>query len=181
MAKNSGQRQARAIQVLLLKDVDDLGRSGDVVRARPGYVRNFLMPQKLALVADARALQLQARLQEERRKLAEVERKESEQWAKRIEGTRLHFDVKIDPAGHMYGSISAQDIVAQLLKQGVEVERRAISLPHPFKKVGRFPLTLRLKEGVTAGIVVEIVPEGGVLAPEPEEQAEAQEEAVEQQ
>lgn len=162
MATKSGQQQQkRAVQILLLQDVEHLGRSGDLVRARPGYVRNFLLPQKMALVADARALALQAKLQEERRKLAEQERKEAEKLAARIEGTRLRVDVKIDPMGHMYGSVAAQDIVRMLEEQNIVVDRRSVVLNQPIKRVGLFPITLRLKEGVTAGISLEVIGEGG--------------------
>ena len=158
--KQAMQQQKRAVQVLLLKDVDHLGRSGDLVRARPGYVRNFLLPQKLALVADARALALQAKLQEERGKLAEQERKEAEKMAAKIEGIQLRVDVKIDPMGHMYGSVTAQDLVKLLEEKNVVIDRRSIVLGQPIKRVGVFPVTLRLKEGVTAGITVEVVGEG---------------------
>jgi large subunit ribosomal protein L9 len=166
------QQQKRAVQVLLLQDVDHLGRSGDLVRARPGYVRNFLLPQKLALVADARALALQAKLQEERRKLAEQERKEAEKLAQRIEGTRLRVDVKVDPMGHMYGSVTAQDIVKLLEEQNIHVDRRSVVLTQPLKRMGTFPVTLRLKEGVTAGITLEIIGEGmpAVVEQEPQPQ-----------
>jgi len=163
--EQSGQQRKRAIQVLLLKDVEDLGRSGDVVRARPGYVRNFLVPKKLGLVADARALQLQAQLQADRAKLAQLEKAESEALAKRIEGTRLRVDVKIDPSGNMYGSVTGQDILRMLEEKGIVIERRAVALSQPLKKMGQIPITLRLKEGVTATIFVEIIPEGGTLAP----------------
>lgn len=177
--KQAGQQQKRAVQILLLKDVEHLGRSGDVVRARPGYVRNFLLPQKLALVADARALSLQAKLQEERRKLAEQERKEAEKMATKIEGIQLRVDVKIDPMGHMYGSVTAQDIVKLLEEKNVVIDRRSVVLSQPIKRVGLFPVTLRLKEGVTAGISVEVVGEGMPVAIE-EPREEAQEENYEE-
>ena len=64
-------------QLLLIKDVDSVGRSGDIVTVRPGYARNFLLPQKLAVVADKYTLKLQAKLQEERAKQAEVDTKEA--------------------------------------------------------------------------------------------------------
>ena len=64
--------------LLLLKDVDGLGRSGEVVSAKPGFVRNFLLPQKHAVIADKHTLKMQARLQEERARHAEVDRKEAE-------------------------------------------------------------------------------------------------------
>ena len=70
-----------ANKLLLLGDVDSLGRSGEIVSVRPGYARNFLIPQGLAVVADARTLRMQAKLKEERLKRAESEKKESEEIA----------------------------------------------------------------------------------------------------
>ena len=76
-------------QLLLLEDVDDLGRSGDIVSVKPGFARNFLVPQKKAVVADKFTLRMQAKLKEERSKRAELDRNESEELAKKIEGMVL--------------------------------------------------------------------------------------------
>ena len=99
-------------KLLLLEDVEALGRKGEVVSAKPGYVRNFLLPQRLAVIASANTLRKQERLKAEREKQAVVDRKESEELAVQIEASTLETKVKVDPEGHMYGSVSAGDIAA---------------------------------------------------------------------
>ncbi|HSX11933.1 MAG TPA: 50S ribosomal protein L9, partial [Rhabdochlamydiaceae bacterium] len=84
-------------QLLLVEDVDDLGRSGDVVSVKPGFARNFLIPQKKAVVATKGTLRMQERLKEERAQKAIVDKKEAEEFAARIEGMVLTTTVKVDP------------------------------------------------------------------------------------
>lgn len=143
-------------QLLLLDDVDELGRSGDIVKVKPGYARNFLIPQKKAVVADARALRMRAKLQEERAKRAIVDKKEAEEQAVRIQGMTLTIAVKVDQEGHMYGSVSALDIVQLFEKEGIQLERRNIVLPSPIKELGVYNLTLKLKEGVTTAFTLKV-------------------------
>ncbi len=138
-----------SIQMLLLEDVDALGRSGDIVSVKPGYARNYLLPQKKGIVASKHALRLQAKLQEERRKRAELDRKEAEELALRFTGIELGITVKVDPDGHMYGSVSALDIVKLFeSEKGITLEKKNIALAHPIKTLGTHRLELRLKEGV---------------------------------
>ncbi len=150
-------------QLLLLEDVDELGRSGDIVRVKPGYARNFLLPQKKAVVADKFTLRMQAKLKAERAQLAEVDRKESEDIAAKIEGMVLAIEVKVDPDGHMYGSVSATDIVRLFEKEGINLERRNIVLPQPIKTLGVHPIHLKLKEGVPAQVTLKVNGEGMVV------------------
>jgi large subunit ribosomal protein L9 len=147
-------------KLLLIEDVESLGRSGDIVTVRPGYARNFLLPQGLALVADQSALRMQARLQEERRKKAIQDKKEADELAVHIEGKTLTTIVKVDQEGHMYGSVSATDIVHLFQEQeNLTVEKRGISLKHALKEIGVHNLTVKLKEGVIASFTLKIVPE----------------------
>jgi len=150
-------------QLLLIEDVDDLGRSGDIVSVKPGYSRNFLLPQKKAVIADKYTLRLQAKLKEERAKLAEVDRKEAEEMAQKIEGMVLSIEVKVDPDGHMYGSVSALDIARLFEQEGFKIERRNVVLAHPIKTLGIHPVSLKLKEGVPAHATLK-VHSGGVIA-----------------
>lgn len=143
-------------QLLLIEDVDNLGRSGDVVSARPGYARNFLIPQKKAVVADKFTLRMQARLKEERAKRAEVDRKDAEIIAQKINSMVLEIEVKVDPEGHMYGSVAALDIVTAFEKEGFQLERKNVVLPHPIKEVGVHTIQLKLKEGVPASFTLKI-------------------------
>ncbi|MBS0605198.1 MAG: 50S ribosomal protein L9 [Verrucomicrobia bacterium] len=158
-------------QLLLLEDVEDLGRSGDVVSVKPGYSRNFLVPQKKAVVADKFTLRMQAKLKEERAKRAELDRAEAEALSKKIDGMILSIEVKVDPDGHMYGSVAAADIVRLFEGEGIVIERRNVALVHPIKALGAHSIQLKLKEGVPAQITLHVVSEGYVPPP-----VEAQEE-----
>lgn len=155
-------------QLLLIEDVDGLGRSGEVVSVKPGYSRNFLLPEKKAVVADKFTLRLQAKLKEERAKRAEIDRGEAEKLAAQIEGKVLSIEVKVDPDGHMYGSVAAADIVRLFEGEGITLERRNVVLVHPIKALGDHPIQLKLKEGVPAQITLRVVCEGYVPPPAPE-------------
>jgi large subunit ribosomal protein L9 len=146
-------------QYLLLSDVDGLGRKGEVITARPGYVRNFLLPQELVVIATVHTLRKQEKLRQERAAQALVDAKEAEALALQLTTADLLITVKVDPEGHMYGSVSVLDI-AQLLKdQGVDVERRYIQLPRPIKVTGVHRISFKLKEGIPASCQLTISPE----------------------
>jgi large subunit ribosomal protein L9 len=158
-------------QLLLLEDVEDLGRSGDVVSVKPGYSRNFLLPQKKAVVADKFTLRMQTKLKEERAKRAEMDRKDAEELSRKIEGMVFSIEVKVDPDGHMYGSVSALDIVRLFADEGIAtIERRNVILSHPIKTLGVHSINLKLKEGVPVHITLK-VHSGGDLSKEENKQA----------
>ena len=138
----NGEFKVMRNQLLLLEDVEDLGRSGDIVSVKPGYCRNFLLPQKKAVVADKYTLRMQTKLKEERSKRAETDRQEAEEMAKKIEGMVFSIEVKVDPDGHMYGSVSALDIVRLFEEKGIVIERRNVVLIHPIKTLGVHPINL---------------------------------------
>lgn len=148
-----------AQKILLLEDVENVGRKGEVAAVKPGYAFNYLIPQGLALVANRTALRKQAQLQEERRVRAEEERKESLELASRLEGETVEIEVKVDHEGHMYGSVTALDIIRLVkLKTGIDLDKKMIPLKHAIKEVGISDLTVRFKEGVTAEIHVKVYP-----------------------
>jgi len=149
-----------AIKLLLIEDVQDLGRSGDLVSVKPGYSRNFLLPRSLAVVADKNAVRRQAALQEARRLRAIEDKKDAEVLAAKLEPITIHSVVKVDPEGHMYGSVSAQDICKQLQSEhGIELEKRFVHLKHHIKTLGVHKIELRLQEGVPAFITLKITAE----------------------
>lgn len=164
-----------ANKFLLVEDVEALGRSGDIVGVKPGYARNYLIPQGLAVIADKKALRMQARLQEERHKKAAVDLQESEELAAKIEGQNLTVTVKVDHEGHMYGSVNATDIEHLLEKQmGIVLEKKSIQLKHPIKTTGAHTIHVKLKEGVTASfsLTVEAEIKGSLPGAEQAEKAE---------
>jgi large subunit ribosomal protein L9 len=161
-----------AHKLLLIEDVESLGRSGDIVGVKPGYARNFLIPQGLAVIASKQALRMQARLQEERNKKAIADREESDALATKLEGQTLTTIVKVDHDGHMYGSVNASDIADLLASQlSITLEKRAIQLKHPLKAVGAHTVHVKLKEGVQASFSLSIEAEPAKALPgkEPKE------------
>lgn len=164
-------------QLLLLEDVESLGKKGEVVSARPGYVRNFLLPQRLAVVASSNTLRKQERLRQERAKQSVADRQEAETLAQQVETLSLEIRVKVDPEGHMYGSVSALDIAHLFQEKGLPVERRYIQVSRPIKETGEHKISLKLKEGIPASCKLRIIPEGvamtgieSVVAPLPPEE-----------
>lgn len=143
-------------QLLLIEDVDDLGRSGDVVKVKPGYARNFLLPQQKAVIADPFTLRLQEKLKKERAKQAEVDKSESEALASKMEGLEVAIQVKVDPDGHMYGSVSQTDIAQALINLGFAIEKKNVVLAAHLKTLGIHPIALKLKEGVPVNLTLKI-------------------------
>lgn len=150
-----------ATKILLLEDIDNVGQKGEIVNVKSGYAYNFLIPQKHALVADANAIRKQAKLQEERRVKAVEDRKVSEEVAAKLTNETFTTEVKVDHDGHMYGSVSALDIVHLIkLQTGLEIEKRFVQLKHAIKQTGVHEITLRLKEGVETIIQLKVLAEG---------------------
>jgi large subunit ribosomal protein L9 len=146
-----------ASKLLLVEDVEELGRQGDLVEVRPGYARNFLLPQGKAVVADARTIRMQAKLQEERRQRAIEDRKESEKVAALFVDLVIETVVNTDQEGKMYGSVTASDVVDLLRDQHkLEIEKRFVLLKHPIKELGSHVIQFRLKEGVEASCVLNV-------------------------
>lgn len=150
-------------QLLLLQDVEALGRKGEIVSAKPGYVRNFLLPRGLAVIASPNTLRKQERLRAEREKQAIVDRQESEALAKQLEGIILEIKVKVDPEGHMYGSVSAGDVATLFQEKGLPIEKKFIQLSRPIKETGIHKISLKLKEGIPVVCQLTIIPEGVVM------------------
>lgn len=153
--------------LLLLSDVDSLGRKGQVVKTKRGYARNYLLPQKMALVADAHTLRMQKKLKEEREKQALVDKTDSEALATKLAATSLQIPVKVDHEGHLYGSVTPILIVSALFEQaGIELDKRSVALKQHIKQTGVHEVPIRLKEGVTAtlSISVEAIVEEGQAA-----------------
>ena len=165
-------------QLLLLNDVDDLGRSGDIVSVKPGFARNYLIPQKKAVIADKFTLRMQAKLKEERAKRAAMDRKDSEALAKKIEGMVLEIRVKVDPDGNMYGSVGYTDIIRLFEDMGIKLERRNILLIQPIKMLGIQTINLKLKEGIPTHFTLKVISESALpeeVVPQATEEAPSEE------
>ena len=153
------RNQRQRNQLLLLKDVEQLGRSGDIVNVKPGYAWNYLIPTGRAAFPDKRTLRNQAQLKEEREKQASLDRDEAELIAKKLEEISLEISVKVDPDGHMYGSVKPQDIVLLLQEEKqILLDRRNILTP-TIKELGTYKISLALKENVPAQFTLHVIKE----------------------
>ncbi|MCZ6571181.1 MAG: 50S ribosomal protein L9 [Deltaproteobacteria bacterium] len=146
-----------AVEVILTEDISTLGNAGDVVRVRPGYARNYLLPQGKAMLATKGRVR---ELEHKRRVIEEKIRKEvggHELVAKRLEQTELEFQVLVGAEGKLFGSITNADIAGRLGEQGIELDRRKIELSEPIKQLGEYKVTLKLHREVSTQIRVKVV------------------------
>jgi len=148
------------VQVILRQAVDDLGDIGEVVDVKPGYARNFLIPQGIAYEAnDAN----QKRFEEERRHILDRSARELDRAkaaAERIEGQSVSFTVRAGEEGKLFGSVTASDISEALAEKGLEVDRHLIRLEEPIKQLGVYRVTVRLHAEVRPEVTVWVVAEG---------------------
>ena len=156
-----------ASKLLLIEDVDNLGRSGDVVSVKPGFARNWLLPRGFAVAANKQTLGMRDRLRKEREERAAVDKADAEKLAEQLAAVTLTTVVKVDQDGHMYGSVTVHEIADLLASQAnIVVEKRAIVLKHPIKAIGVHQVPLKLKEGVVSSITVKVMEEGAQEAAE---------------
>lgn len=147
------------VEVILRKDVADLGHAGDMVQVKPGYARNYLLPQGLALRATEGN---RRRFEEERRQIeqaAERERERAQELAKDLEDRSLTFNRRAGEEGRLFGSVTSADIAEALEREGLEIDRRLIRLEEPIKELGVFTVPIRLHADVEPEIKVWVVAE----------------------
>ena len=147
------------MKVLLVQDVDKLGSAGDVKEVSGGYGRNYLMPKGLAVLATrGQVKQAEERLAMQRKR-TDAARKDAESLAARIGGQTLRFTARVGELDRLYGSITSADIAEKILAQtGVEVDRRKIDLDESIKRIGIYPIKIRLMAGLEP--MVNVVVEG---------------------
>lgn len=137
------------MQVVLLERVEKLGQMGDVVKVRPGYARNYLLPQKKALRATATNLTFFETRRADLEAANLQRRQEAEAAAGKLEGLSVTIIRRAGDTGQLYGSVSSRDIVDALREDGVKVERHQISLIRPIKTLGLHEVRLVLHPEVS--------------------------------
>lgn len=141
-----------AMQVILTQDVENLGKAGELVSVRPGYGRNFLVPNGYAVTATVTN---KNRLEHEKavieRRVAK-ERANANDIATRINGMTLQFERQVGEDEKLFGSVTSRDIAEQLKKANVEIDHRWVQLDQPVKALGKYETTVRLAAGVVANL-----------------------------
>ncbi len=148
------------MKVILTQTIESLGIIGSEVEVKPGYARNYLLPQKKAVPATP---ENRKRLEQERAKFElqiARERKLAEEMAKRLEGVACRIPAKVAEEDRLYGSVTGRDILEALAAQGITIEKRMLLLSEPIKKLGTYNVPIRVYKGVEPTITVEVVAEG---------------------
>jgi len=158
------------MQVILREDYPSLGFVGDTVNVKPGFARNFLYPQKIALPANhenAKLLAHQKRLLEVKKS---QKKSEAESYKKRVDGVK----VSIEHAAHgekLFGSVTTSEIQEKLKENNIEIDRKLIKLEAPIKRVGEYTVIVKLHQDVAAEIKVEVLAKEEAHADEDEKPA----------
>lgn len=144
-------------QVILKQDVDKLGNAGELVRVRPGFARNFLLPRGLAVVATGENVR---QVEHERRialAISEKQKKFAEGAAAQIEGMTIEIPMQAGEGDKLYGSVTSRDVEQALSRRGIEVDRKKLQLPpETIKTLGEHTITIKLGHEVTATFKVNV-------------------------
>lgn len=146
-------------EIILKQDVENLGETGEVVDVKPGYARNYLLPQGMAVPATEGNLE---RIHEERRRVErseERQREEAEELASVLGGRSITFHVRAGEEGRLYGSVTASDITDELADEGIAVDRRRLVLDEPIKELGVYNVAVDLHEDVRPELKIWVVAE----------------------
>ncbi len=151
-----------SVEVILMDDVEFLGKIGDVVTVRDGYARNYLLPQGLAEAVTKNALRKLEKIRKERAELEKIRRAEATEKLGKLKGLTVTIPAKAvadDEEGKLYGSVTVADIAAALDAAGVAVAPTMIKLEDAIKHIGETTVTIALMADITADITVAVVAE----------------------
>ncbi|MBO7632601.1 MAG: 50S ribosomal protein L9 [Lachnospiraceae bacterium] len=145
------------MEVILLQDVKALGKKGEVVKVSDGYARNFILPKKLGLEANAKNLN-DLKLQKAAQAKLEKEQLEAAQaLGAKLEGSTVTVRIKTGENGRVFGSVSVKEISEALQEQlGLAIDKKKISLANPIRNEGTFSASVRLHPQVTSELTVKV-------------------------
>jgi large subunit ribosomal protein L9 len=147
------------MQVILLENVPSLGKAGDLVKVSDGYGRNYLIPKKKALLATEKSLKVIEHQKRQVQQRLEKGKKDAEKLGQEIERLSCTFGRSVGESGKLFGSVTSMDIESYLKENGIEVDRKKISLDEPIKNLGMFTVAIKLSAEVTAQLKVWVVQE----------------------
>jgi len=147
------------VKVILLQDVENIGKKNDIKNVADGYARNFLLPKKLAIIATEQAIEDLEKQKESEAQQAEIELKKTEETVAQIDGLEFEIIEKIDESGKLYGSINELRIAKILKDKGFAIKKKQIKIPQPIKDLGEFPVTILFDHGLEAEIKLIVMEE----------------------
>lgn len=162
------------MKVILTEKVKALGTIGEIVNVSAGYARNFLFPRRLAMLADERNANMVKDKQKALAKKIAVEKDAAEAIKKKLEGLTVELIKKVGANGRLFGAVTSADIAKELEKQGVQVERRLITIEGSVKSLGTYDAKAKLFNDVVASFKVKVAIDAAMAEQLRKEQAEAQ-------
>jgi len=145
--------------VILRESIENLGRTGDVVKVSDGYARNFLLPRNLVVAADEANIKSIEHHKKALEKKRQAQKATAQELAKKLEEFSCTISRKVGEGDKLFGSVSSTDVSEALKKAGYPVEKRTIVLEHPIKSLGVHPVTVKLEPEVSATLKVWVVKE----------------------
>ena len=144
------------MEVILKEDVNKLGHRGDVVKVADGYGRNYLLPEKLAIEANAANKAVIEQMKSSAVRKSAKEKVGAEQLSAQLDAVELVFERKVGENEHLFGSVTSGDIAQQLEAKGFTVDRRKIALEEPLKTIGEYLVPVKLHREVTSHLKVTV-------------------------
>ena len=145
------------MKIILLSDVENLGESGDIITVKPGYARNKLIPQGLALRASNRNIAVA----NENKKVATAKLERENQalnvLAKKLSKVEITIEVKVGEEEKMFGSITNKDIHKELIDKGFELEKNQISIEEPIKALGIYHINVKISKDITSDVKLYVI------------------------
>lgn len=146
------------MHVILTHPVASLGQTGDLVKVRPGYARNYLLPQGLATFATPHNLRIVEQHRERLRKIEEAKRADLLNLAAQIAQQTLTIEANANEEGHLYGSVNADQIAASLRAENFPIEESHVAIEGPLKELGLYTIKIRLASDIDTEVKLWVVP-----------------------
>jgi large subunit ribosomal protein L9 len=144
------------MELILKKTVETLGEEGDIVKVKPGYARNYLIPKKMAVLANKANL---AQLEQEKAAIEarrEKQRQEAESLSKKIAGVVITIKHRVGEEDKLFGSVTAADISEKLAEMDIQIDKKNILLSEPLKTLGEFNVPVKVGYQMTSDITVQV-------------------------
>jgi large subunit ribosomal protein L9 len=146
------------MELILKQTIESLGEEGDIVKVKPGYARNYLIPKKFGVIANKANLAL---LEQEKAAISsrrEKQREAAETLSKKLSGTTITIEQRVGEEDRLFGSVTSADIAQKLAELDIEIDKRLILLPEPIKALGENTVPVKVGYQMTTDIAVHVVP-----------------------
>lgn len=147
------------MKVILREDVKSIGDMGQIIDVADGFARNYLVPKGLAVEANVKNIKSLEHVKKVIQEKAKKIKNQAQDFAGKISGTTVVIKAKAGEEGKLFGSVTTMDIVEQLKNDGIDIDRKKISLEEPIKRLGSYSVKVRVHPEISAEVNVQVVEE----------------------